>query len=288
MRKIGITSCLLVLTSFGFGQILPKRTANVQPNTNAELLQQKISANKAEPHSPLSTDQCSFTFSSGKGDSFTEYCVTANGNIPEFQFPQGSSLISSDRREGYGICDENTATQYSDFAGAGDSGNWNASSLLSRSLTSVKIARTTGDSFYTLIQTITRSGSSAKVTMALRNNTQIARTAIIVRYTDVDADGAVLNNFDGTFNSTFGWNSSTSTNSGAGFGLELQNVGNPPTPNFFGFSQNTPSPPSNACLPTANLVPSPLLNFDGSLEMVYVVTIAPGKTSTVNMAYKGM
>ena len=287
MKTIGLASCCLVLASLSFGQILPKHTVNVQPNTNAELLQQKISANKTESHSPLSTDQCSFTFSSGKDNGFTEYCVTANGNIPEFQFPQGFSLISSDRREGYGICDVGTQVQYSDFAGGGDSGNWGASSLLSRTTTSVKIARTTGDGFYTLTQTITRSGPSAKVTMALRNNTQIPRTAIVVRYTDVDADGVIFNNFDGTFNSTFGWNSSTSSHTGAGFGLELQNVGNPPTPDFIGFAQNTPSPPS-ACDPTGNIAPSPLLNIDGSLEMVYVLPIAPGKTSTVNMAYKGM
>jgi hypothetical protein len=61
--------------------------------------------------------------------------------------------------------------------------------------------------------------------MTLRNNTAVDTLVTLLRYADVDASGASLNNLDETLESAFGWNSTVATTR---FGLILQNVGTPP------------------------------------------------------------
>lgn len=96
--------------------------------------------------SPDVSTACAFTFTSGTGNKFMQYCVTKNGNIAQFQSPSGVQYISSSPiGEGYAFCDFDSSTQYYDYAGFGDSGNWQAPVTLSSSSTVVKIARTTSN-----------------------------------------------------------------------------------------------------------------------------------------------
>src|ERR1700683_3966624 len=96
--------------------------------------------------SPDSTTTCSFNFTTGTGNKFMKYCVTANGNIVQFESPSGHEYINTGTiGEGYAFCDYDSSTQYYDYAGYGDSGNWKAPVTVSSSATNVKISRTTTD-----------------------------------------------------------------------------------------------------------------------------------------------
>jgi len=87
--------------------------------------------------------------------------------------------------------------------------------------------------------------------MMLKNNTAVPRDAFLMRYADIDADGVVTNNFDGTFSTAMGYNSIDGNGgSGAPFGLMLQNVGT--NFGFDAFAQNTFEPPA-PCNPFANI-----------------------------------
>ena len=73
------------------------------------------------------TTNCQSTFTAGKDDSFLQFCVTANGNVTEFQSPQGVEHIREGGYiEGYAICTTDTLHNvgYFDLADLGDSGNW--------------------------------------------------------------------------------------------------------------------------------------------------------------------
>ncbi len=123
--------------------------------------------------------------------------------------------------------------------------------------------------------------------MTLKNNSAVFRSAILLRYVDVDASGATLNNLDGTFNSAFGWNSTTSKGSEP-FGLLLQNINSGSAGFQLGVAQNTPNPPA-PCNPSKNVVPGPLLATDGSLVMLYQLDAVTGSRSvTVTLGYKGL
>src|SRR4051794_15291458 len=67
--------------------------------------------------SPDATVTCSFTFTANRGNKFIKYCVTKNGNITQFQTPEGNEYIAlAPAGEGYGLCNFDTATQYFDYA----------------------------------------------------------------------------------------------------------------------------------------------------------------------------
>jgi hypothetical protein len=286
VKRSVLAFAVLAMCSLSFGRILPKPSANPQSNANPALLQQKIDVAKVQPRSILATDECSFTFNSGANSTSVEYCVTVNGNIPEFKSPKDFLLISSDRREGYGICDVTSGVEYFDWAEFGDSNNWNPSNVVSHTGTSVKIVRNTNDGIWTLTQTITQvpATSSAKIVMSLKNNTAVPRTALILRYADSDIDDNVSNNLDATSNDAFAWNSITGTNPGRALGLALQNVGNENVDRL-GWAQDTPSAP-DPCNPTTNFVPAPLINVDGSLVQAYEMVIPKWKSKTVTVSYK--
>src|SRR5262249_8234925 len=140
--------------------------------------------------------------------------------ITQFESPSGNEYISlAPAGEGYGLCNFDTSTQYFDYAGYGDSGNWQASTTVSSTITSVKIARTTTDGIFTLTQTIAlnKGNSSAQVTMAIKNNTATPRHIGLLRFADVDAGGFASNSFDFTSRTAFGYNQ-------MGVGLQLQFV----------------------------------------------------------------
>ena len=138
--------------------------------------------------SPLATTTCSYTFASGSNNSYLSYCVTANGNIPQITTPFGHSHLGSGG-EGYGICNESPATEYHDYA-TGDSGNWASARVVSKTSTSVKIARFISDGNWTLTQTITQVANTSSITivMALKNNQAVSRVVYLVCYADVNGD----------------------------------------------------------------------------------------------------
>ncbi len=283
MKNLALAATVLALSSLSFAGTLNATKVNTQQEATAALSQR--SAAQAAPHSPFATSACSFTFTSGAKNTFLKFCVTVNGNITQIQTPLGQEHIAiGSFGEGYGICDASADIAYFDYADFGDSGNWGPSTVVSHNATSVKIARSTSDGIWTLTQTITQVAgtSSIKVVMALKNNTAIAKTAFLIRYADVDADGVFNNNFDGTQNSAFGWNS---ISSGGPFGLMLQNIGTPAFV-FDGFAQNTSFGPP-PCNPFVNFVGGPLTAIDGSIAMFYNIPIPKAATKTVTMNYKG-
>ena len=173
--------------------------------------------------------------------------------------------------EGYGLCDTG-GIEYFDYAGFGDSGNWNPATVVSQDATSVKIARTTGDGIWTLTQTITQvagTSPSAKIAMTIRNNDPAGqRDVVIFRYANVNADSFFQNNFDATRDSAFGWNSTDGRDSHPlGFGLMLQNVGATPF-HHFAFILNVPDPPE-PCNAFRHAVVGPIINTDGSFFLDY-------------------
>ena len=228
--------------------------------------------------SPDATTTCTFSFTSGTGNKFLKYCVTKNGNIVQFQSPSGEEFISlAPAGEGYAFCDFDSATQYYDYAGYGDSGNWQPAVTLSSSPTQVKIARTTTNGMYTLTQTITQSAGNAlaQVSMAIKNNTTTQHHIGILRYADVDAQGFATNNFDYTRRTAFGYNN-------MGYGLQLSFVSGSPFNG--GFTQIIPGGP-NPCQIFTH-VGGPLQATDGSIFMQYDVQVPKGATKTVVVAYK--
>src|SRR6266700_3493931 len=199
MKKLVLAVTVLALSTLSVAQILPTKKVNTQQEVAAALAQEN--AAQAVPRSPLATMTCSFTFTSGANNTYLKYCVTVNGNITQLQTPLGHEHIAVGTfGEGYGVCDTTTGVAYDDYAGFGDSGNWGVPVTTQPNATTVKVVRSTSDGIWTLTQTITQvaATSSVKVAMALKNNTAIARTAYLMRYADVDADGIFKNNLDGT------------------------------------------------------------------------------------------
>lgn len=280
MKKFLLVVTVLVLCSLSFAGDLSAASDNNQPRAEAA---------QPTPPSPLSTTNCSFTFTSGANNTFLQYCVTANGNIVQLETPLGHPQVSSDGGEGYGVCDQNTGVAYYDYAGNGDSGNWGPATVVSHNATSVKIARTTSDGLWTLTQTITQVGgtSSVKIAMALKNNSATLKSALLMRYANLDADGVVLNNLDGTINSAYGSNSiSVPHGIGHAFGLVLQNVGTSRFP-YDGFVQTGPQGPA-PCNSRAFSAAAPLISTDGSLVMIYEPAMVGHGSATVTVGYKGL
>jgi len=247
----------------------------------------------ALPTQAQATTQCAYTFTSGNGNTYLSYCVTPNGNIPQIYTPFGHPQMGTNG-EGYGICNESPATEYHDY-GTGDSGNWNAATVLSHSGSSVKIARTTSDGNWTLTQTITKVPSSSsisaniKIVMALTNNQSTAHIAYLVRYTDVLADGSTSNSFGQTFDGAFAWSADAAFNlTPPWYGLQLQNVGTPQFGYLEGFAQFVPTGPS-ACAFAFNSLPYGIeVRFHGSLVMAYVTSVPAHGTKTATMTYRGL
>jgi hypothetical protein len=238
--------------------------------------------------SPDATDTCSYTFSTGSGYTYLQFCVTVNGNITEFQSPSGIEQLSpggSNAFEGYGICDvTNANTAYWDYAGDGDSGNWNAPTTLSQTATSVKIERSTSDGVWMLTQTFTLvpgPNPYAKITMELKNTSGETRRVLLLRYANAvpNTGSPFAENYSGTDESAWGW--------GARYGLILQDVGIPaPIFDWFrtAFAISTldgPAPCNSEANYEANII-------DGVGSVVNEVTF-PGlfknQSVTVNQRY---
>jgi hypothetical protein len=229
--------------------------------------------------SPDVSTSCAFNFTSGTGNKFLQYCVTKNGNIAQFQSPSGVQYIStSPVGEGYAFCDFDTSTQYYDYAGFGDSGNWQAPVTVSSTATAVKITRTTSNGVYTLTQTITQNAGNAlaQVSMSIKNNSSGSHHVGLLRWADVDAQGSTTNSFDFTSRTAMGYNE-------MGYGLQLQYVSGSP---FNGaFTQDIPGGP-NSCQ-IFMFEAGPLAGVDGSVVAQWDFQLAPkaGSPSAV-MTYK--
>jgi hypothetical protein len=285
--KIVVALIVLTLCAVGFAQTSTTTSVRNQQQA-AALLAQKNGAHGALIR-PFSSADCVFTFTSSTATTFLKYCVTATGNITVFETPAGHEHIAVGKDgEGYGICDLTTNVAYDDYAEFGDSGNWGPPTVVSQTATSVKIARTTSDQIWTQTQTFTQVAGNlpaVKIGMAIRNNTNVDRGVVVLRYVDVDADGVALNNLDATTNSAFGWNSTTGVSDGGPFGLVLQNIGTVPLFNA-GVVQNAPDPP-NPC-GGSHAVVGPLRSTDGSLVMFYEMRVPKSSFVTVTVGYKGI
>ncbi len=250
---------------------------------------QKAKSDAVRPDIPI----CTYQFTSGSGQTYLQFCVTVNGNIIEFQSPAGVEQIAQGPPyEGYGICDTSTELGYYDYAAGGVSANWNAPTTLSHTATMVKIERSTSDGLWTLTQTITSSAGPnpyAKIVMALKNNSGVAKNAFLYRYAlalpdDAGSVGVYKENYDGTGDSAWGYEALTSDTP---YGLMLQNMGNP-TPatalifERFGAAYGASDGPSNACVVHPS---SAIYDNVGSIIYFYAVQVNKGQTFTVTDRY---
>ena len=285
MKKTFLAFTVLTLSSLSLAGSPAPTSANAQKEAQAGIAQRN--AAQADLLSPFSTSTCSFSFVSGTGGNFLRYCVTANGNITQFETPQGHEHIAVGVfAEGYGFCDFTSSIRYTDYADFGDSGNWNPATVLSHNATTVRISRTTTDGLWTLNQTFTQNAGdkSVKVSMALKNNSAVDRFVFFVRYADADVDGSFLNNFDATDNSSFAWNP---TGRAPGNGMLMLDLGLVPPGSHGGFTQITPVGP-DPCNPIAQWIPGTQIGVDGSVAHLYGVHIAANTSQTFALSYKGM
>lgn len=258
--------------------------------TATAFSQTKQQLKQAGPADPAATTNCLHTFTSGSGSpSYLQFCVTANGNIVELQSPQNFEHIRVGViLEGYGVCDIDSGTRYTDFAAAASS-NWNPA-LVSGSSLPMTITRTTSDGIWTLKQVINRNATdpAVTITMSLKNNTGSSRPVGLLRYADVDANNQTSNEwFDFDHESAWGYQS-----------VDLSTIPPPPSTNKFGvmayasptstphfaFIQDTFEPP-DPCAPNAN-VPSTPWNGDGSVGIEWVVTVPADKSVTYESEYR--
>ncbi len=235
------------------------------------------------------TTSCAYSFSSGSGTNYTQYCLTVNGNIVQLQRPSGVEYISYGLvSEGYGVCDLYSNTAYYDYA-ANDSGNWSPTTLVSSTATSVKLNRATIDGIWQLTQTITQVKATAKspgavtVTMAIKNLTGITRTVYLLRFADVDAAGQTTNDFDYTLETAYGLKT-YSTPGGNSWGLGLTN--NTESFGHMAFTQNDYNGPP-PCNWNVNMAPQPF-EGDGSIGHIYTIVVPKSATKTVTLTYKPM
>jgi hypothetical protein len=245
---------------------------------------------------PASTT-CSYSFTvPGNLNSYLSFCVTENGNIVSLQSPNGFDYIAQGTvGEGYGICDASTNAAYYDWAYA-DSGNWGAPVLVSNTTSAVKIARTTTDGLWTLTQTIAQQAGVqpyAKVTMAIKNNSTVEKTAYLTRYADVDpgaapnTDTVYTESFDSTQYGVWGYAALNQPVGGVSVGLMLKEIGgpNPYVPyGFNGLAMNTSAAP-DPCNPVANYA-GYQASVDGSVAMVWTLIIPAKKSTTVSAKYE--
>jgi hypothetical protein len=228
--------------------------------------------------SPDSTTTCTYPFTAGTANAFIKYCVTKNGNIIQFASPAGFEYISkAPAGEGYGFCDFDTETKYFDYAGYGDSGNWQAPVTVSSSKTALKISRKTTDGKFTLVQTITLVPANilAQVQMSIINNTTTSAHIGLLRYADVDVRNESANSFDYTSRTAFGFltgNFGLTLRFASGFALNG------------GFTQDIPGGP-NPCDIFAHVV-APLSGTDGSIFMQFDMELAKKATGNVAVQYR--
>ncbi len=266
------------------------------PLARAKLLHRNGSADKSQEEfmrdaaSPDATETCTYKFTSGSGQTYLQFCVTVNGNIVEFQSPEGIEHIdeAGSPREGYGVCDVDPGVSYYDYANTASS-NWDAPTTVSHTAAAVKIERTTKDGLWTLTQTITSSAGTnpyAKITMAIKNNASSGTKFVaVLRFVNtLPDDGTSVENYDGDTDSAWGYKSVAGDSP---HGLFIQNVGNrtPDTIPFdregFAIDANTGPDPCNYFTEFVGSI----FDATGSPVYLYVFQLNGGKTVTFNERY---
>jgi hypothetical protein len=234
-----------------------------------------------------STTACSASFSGGSGDTATAFCVTANGNIPQFSRAGEEMIDVGTVDEGYGICDFTSDTPYYDYAWE-DSGNWLPATFTSTA-TSATSTRLTSDGIWKIANVITytkpttTSAGKATVKMVITNLTGVTRDAYVLRHADVDADGDISDNdFDWTINTVTGQYTVAGTDS-FGYGLQLVNQTFNSAIDHNEYALNTFSGP-NPCSPFGTVATQPF-HGDGSEMSLYFAAFGPHKSQTFTVAY---
>lgn len=269
MKKTILLFVLAISTAAAFAQKSPTEAA--------------VNKGLAGP-GPDGTTACQSTFTTGSGESYLTFCVTANGNIAKFGSPQSYSQIYA---EGYGVCDGTTNSQvsYHDHEYA-DSGNWASAAVIQPNGVNtfpLKIVRTTSDGIWILTQTFSRNTNeqTIKVVMTLKNNTAVPRLAFLERYADVDADGnSALNYSDVGLNSA--WTYFNDNNSDKGHGLTLRALPG----NFYKSAGIVAPNDGDACHQTYRKGPyfgDSALDFSWGLNWM-----AAGSSKTVSFEYRAM
>jgi len=225
---------------------------------------------------------CDVTYTSGTSTTTFQFCVTVNGNIPQFSIATQPMIGIA---EGYGICDTTSSVSYFDY-GQSDSGNWQ-SPTFTHSGNTITIVRTTSDGHWKLTQIITNQAASAsgfgdaKVSMKLQNLSGVTRSANIIRYADVDADGDFNNHFDATATSAFGLEADF------GHGLMITNNTVNITFGYLTFPLSIAGLP-DPCNPD-HFIPSTLPFIgDGSIVSLWDFTLKHNASATVVSTYKGI
>jgi hypothetical protein len=251
----------------------------------AQANQQQSTVGGVQPSSAT----CLFNFSSGSGQSLTTYCVTQNGNIAEFS-ANGTEFINSPGPaiEGFGMCD-NTAIgsslDYFDYASS-DSGNWNPATATLNG-TTVVVNRTTTDGHWQLTQTITDMKAfrgaygSARVTMAIKNLSNIERFLVAFRYAQVNPAPFPFADFDTTPTTALAMTPSAG-------GPGLSSTGTfiiSPTNTDFSVARvfQTTTPPDPCGI---NNVSTTFFEGTGGILQNYSLDIKPNATRTISMTYR--
>lgn len=235
--------------------------------------------------SPLATTTCAATFTSGSGHNATKFCVTENGNIPQFSRGGDEYISVGAFVEGYGICDTTPATHVSYFDYADfDSGNWSASTFTSTATTATS-TRTTADGIWKIkiivakVPATAQGPGSAKVTMQLTNLTAVPRTAILLRTADFDFMSSSLtdlhNDFDYTLDTAFGLE--------PGFASGLSISSNTSTGGYSAFADNFGGP--DPCT-FGNWIASQPFFGDGGIDLSYGIAAPARGTKTVVLTYR--
>ena len=253
---------------------------------------------------PDATEACTYTFTSGSGATYMNYCVTVNGTLAGFESPSGVEMLDQDGSyEGYGICDETTGSAYWDY-NYNDSGNWDTPVKVTSNTTEVKIERSTSDGAWLLTQTISKvSGASpaAKIVMALKNTSGGSKVVVLVRFAGFLPDEAASSdnyseNYDGSEDSAWGYipNFASYSTSSTPYGLMLQNVGAPAPASTlaisYGYGYNSELGP-NPCNPRdvdtgGNAITlGTVINGGGAGAYLYLLALNKNQTSTATVRY---
>ena len=214
--------------------------------------------------------------------SYIEYCVSDTGNLTRIITPFNIGNIAAG--EGYGLCQESPIAAYYDYSFA-DSGNWGAPQTLSVSGSSIKIKRSTADSNWTLVQTITKVAKtgSIKMVMALTNNQSVDKIVYLLRYFDA---GGNERTGGASMNSVWSWFTDLEERHP---GLQLLNAGKSPFDYRQGFIREFIAGP-NPCDFAASTEPRGIVRPPvpaHSLFLVYAGSVPAGATRTVTLNYRG-
>jgi hypothetical protein len=230
---------------------------------------------KSASTSRIITPQSCFA-SNGTTQASVRFCVTKGGNVTVEQ-PTNNFLLAG--AEGYTLCDVTAGTvAYDEKYAGGGFGDPTIAQPNGPNSFPLTITRFTAN--FKLTQTFARDAKERDftITMALKNNTGIARAAYLWRYFDGDLDGNTVNYYDATVDSVTGRNTHGLSLTAGSFNT-LHGVGRQTYGHFSG------SLAAGSCGATADPTPSPAEDSTG-WAYYYFGNIAAGATKTVTFTYR--